>query len=168
MQSMREGTAVQQRGRAPSAWQRAACCVFLAGLLGLGVDTTYACGIDGIPSMSMNGHLVTINHAQATKQSLPYWAPFLLGANTERTGLRFTENVKELHRTLDNRAFATPFRWTFGDGAAAKGLTVNHRYGKPGWYRIDVSYYYTPQHSWIVFDSAELHVVNAPAKHAKA
>ncbi|HXT35794.1 MAG TPA: PKD domain-containing protein [Chloroflexota bacterium] len=125
-----------------------------------------ACGIDGIPSMTMNGRLVTINYAQATKANFAHWASFSLGTAKSGTDLRFSENTRELHKSLTARAFATPFQWTFGDGSTARGLTVAHRYAKPGWYKVNVNYYYTPRKSWIPFDSAQLQIpgVAAPAR----
>lgn len=117
-----------------------------------------ACGIDGIPSMAMNGRLVTINHGPATKENLSYWAAFLLGTAKTGTTLRFAENEGELHRSLSAPAFATPFQWSFGDGATARGMAVTHRYSQSGWYKVNVSYYYTPQARWVTFDSAQLQI----------
>jgi hypothetical protein len=122
-----------------------------------------ACGIDGIPSLTMNGRLVTINHGQATRDNLSYYAPFLLGGAGLGARLRFAEDASKLHKTLTDKAFATPFQWTFGDGGTAHGLAASHRYSTPGWYKIDVSYYYTPQRRWVVFDSAQLLVQGAAA-----
>ena len=117
-----------------------------------------ACGIDGVPSMTMNGRLVAINYAQATKANFAHWASFSLGTARPGVDLRFSENARELHKSLTARAFATPFQWTFGDGSTARGLTVAHRYAKPGWYKVNVNYYYTPRKSWIPFDSAQLQI----------
>jgi hypothetical protein len=41
---------------------------------------------------------------------------------------------------------------------------VTHQYRRPGWYKVDVSYYYTPEKRWVVFDSAQLRVAAAGAK----
>jgi hypothetical protein len=123
-----------------------------------------ACGIDGIPSMNLNGRLVTINADQATKQNLAYWAPFVLAAAKPTATLRFGEDESELHKSLSSQAFAVPFQWSFGDGVTAKGLSVTHRYSQPGWYKVNVSYYYTPEKRWVVFDSAQLLVGAISAK----
>lgn len=128
-----------------------------------GIMPVHGCGIDGIPSMAMNGRLVTINHAQATKESIGYYAPFLLGTATAGADLHFGEDAAKLHKALLAQAFATPFTWSFGDGATARGLSVQHRYRRPGMYKVDVSYYYTPQARWVVFDSAELAIPGAAA-----
>ncbi len=128
------------------------------------ISPVAACGIDGIPSMSLNGRLVTINADQATKQNLAYWAPFVLGSAKPAAALRFAEDESELHKSLSTEAFAMPFQWTFGDGAAAKGPDVAHQYSQPGWYKVNVSYYYTPEKRWVVFDSAELLVGAMGAK----
>lgn len=133
-------------------------CLLIGVLLRGGSGAVRACGIDGVPSMSLNGRLVRANHAQATKDTIAYWAPFLLGTAPAHADLRLSENEKELHRSLTAQAFATPFRWTFGDGTSARGLAVHHRYSQPGWYRVDVSYYYTPRRQWIAFDSAQLQI----------
>jgi hypothetical protein len=146
-------------------------CWRLYGLLGAlalsNVSPISACGIDGIPSMNLNGHLVTINADQATKQNLAYWAPFVLAAAKPTTSLHFGENERELHKSLTSQAFTVPFQWSFGDGATAKGVNVTHQYSQPGWYKVDVSYYYTPEKRWVVFDSAQL-PVGAVAAEADA
>ncbi|MGH2343583.1 MAG: PKD domain-containing protein [Chloroflexota bacterium] len=126
-------------------------------ILGNG-ESVVACGIDGIPSMSLDGRLVTINHDPATKQNLPYWAPFVLASTKQAGTLRFAEDASELHKSLTAQAFATPFQWNFGDGSKAAGIAAAHHYSRPGWYKVDVSYYYTPQKRWVVFDSAQLHI----------
>jgi len=142
---------------------------YAAGLLCCGSwlfvgQPAVACGIDGIPSMAMNGRLVVINHDQATKENLPYYAPFRLGTARPDAELRFAEDAAKLHKALTNQAFATPFEWTFGDGAVGRGIASGHRFTRPGWYRVNVSYYYTPQKRWVVFDSAELRIVGARAQ----
>lgn len=135
----------------------------LSGALGLSLalilaGPVIACGIDGVPSMTMNGRLVAINYAQATKANFAHWASFSLGTARPGATLRFSENARELHKSLTARAFATPFQWSFGDGSTARGLTVAHRFAKPGWYKVNVNYYYTPRKSWIPFDSAQLQI----------
>lgn len=114
--------------------------------------------------MSLNQRLVTINHDGATRDNHDYWAPFLLGAARAGATLHFAENASDLHKSLSERAFATPFRWSFGDGTTARGLTVDHRYDEAGWYKIDVSYYYTPQRRWVAFDSAQLQIPGTASK----
>jgi hypothetical protein len=140
----------------------------LSGGLGLALalflcGPALACGIDGVPSMTMNGRLVAVNYSPATKENFSHWASFSLGTAKTGANLRFSENARELHKSLTARAFATPFQWTFGDGSKARGLTVAHRYAKPGWYKVNVNYYYTPRHSWIPFDSAQLRIPGAVA-----
>jgi hypothetical protein len=124
-------------------------------------EAAVACGIDGIPSMSLNGRLVTINTDQATKQNLAYWAPFVTASAERAATLRFAEDARELHKSLTPQAFATPFQWSFGDGSTARGIAAVHHYGRPGWYKVNVSYYYTPEKRWVVFDSAQLHIPGA-------
>jgi hypothetical protein len=139
----------------------------IAGLLAVACafnpPSVSACGIDGIPSMSVNGRLVSINRGQATKENLAYYAPFLLGVAKPGEELRFEEDAPKLHKALTDQAFATPFQWSFGDGGTAHGLRASHRYSWPGWYKVNVSYYYTPQRRWVVFDSAQLLIPGAPA-----
>jgi PKD domain len=141
------------------------CGRLIAFAFALGnVAQVTACGIDGVPSMSLNGRLVTINADQATKQNLAYWAPFVLTSSKPSTALRFAENESELHKSLSTQAFDMPFQWTFGDGASAKGLGVTHQYNQPGWYKVNVSYYYPPEKRWVVFDSAQVLVSALGAK----
>jgi PKD domain len=132
--------------------------LLLALTFAIGALPVSACGIDGIPSMAMNGRLVSINQSQATKDNLSYYAPFLLGTAKPGVELRFGEDAAKLHKALTEQAFATPFQWSFGDGGSAHGLSVRHQYAQPGWYKVNVSYYYTPQRRWVVFDSAQLRI----------
>ena len=52
-----------------------------------------------------------------------------------------SEDIAKLLNTLPRQALTTPFRWDFGDGAAARGNAAAHRYAQEGWYQISVSYY---------------------------
>lgn len=139
------------------------CCWGALNLFGGSAPAALACEIDGQPSMALNGHLVSTNSEGATKENLTYWAPFVLGTARAQVALRFSEDATKLHKALTAQAFAHPFQWSFGDGATALGLAVRHHYGQPGWYKVNVSYYYPPQRTWLVFDSAELHIPGAAA-----
>ena len=118
-----------------------------------------ACSIDGVPSLSLDGRLVTFNYGQATKSNLAYWAAFSLGTTSANKQIRLQEDITKIGKALSPKALKTPFQWTFGDGGSASGFSVRHRYQRPGWYKVNVEYYYTPQRKWVVFDSAQLHVV---------
>ncbi|MDB5073983.1 MAG: hypothetical protein JWO42_162 [Chloroflexi bacterium] len=120
-----------------------------------------ACSIDGIPSLSLDGRLVTFNYGQATKDNLAYWAAFSLGTTTVNKQVHLQEDIAKIRKALSAKALKTPFHWTFGDGASASGPAVQHRYRQAGWYKVDVEYYYPPQRKWIIFDSAQLHVLSA-------
>jgi len=57
----------------------------------------------------------------------------------------------------------TPFHWSFGDGRAATGPRVAHRYSRTGWYRVAVWSYWPSRHSWVLFDSARVRILPAQA-----
>jgi hypothetical protein len=92
----------------------------------------------------------------------------VLGTRVRTRDLTFTEDARKLHKALSARAFATPFLWTFGDGRTARGLAVHHRYRQPGWYKVNVNYYYAPQRRWVPFDSAQLRIDPLPGEQHHA
>ncbi|HWE63987.1 MAG TPA: PKD domain-containing protein [Chloroflexota bacterium] len=120
-----------------------------------------ACSLDGVPSISVNGHLAGITGGTATQATLAYWAPFTLPAAAPGDTLRLREDLSNVRRSLPAQALAAPFRWRFGDGTGAQGDAVVHRYTRRGWYQITVSYLQPALHRWIVFDRAQLQIVAA-------
>jgi hypothetical protein len=144
-----------------SRFRRLSLLLLITAWLGV-TAAARACSIDGIPSLSLDGRLVTFNYGQATKENISYWAAFSLGTATANKEVYLREDLAKIRKALSPKAFITPFRWTFGDGASASGQAVQHRYRRPGWYKVNVDYYYPPQRKWIVFDSAQLHVLGVP------
>jgi PKD domain len=140
--------------------------VSVFGLLGLlalwfgGTSLAAACSIDGVPSLTMDGKLVTTNFGQATKDNFAYWAAFSLGSAPAGRRLAMAEDLPKVRQALSTGALSTPFSWSFGDGGAARGAAVRHRYARPGWYKVDVSYYVPAKRQWVVFDSAQVQIVS--------
>jgi hypothetical protein len=145
---------------------------FAAGILCMialwlgGALPTAACSIDGIPSLAMNGKLVTINYGQATKDNFAYWAAFSLGSAPAGMQVRLAEDLPKVRQALSAEAMRTPFSWSFGDGDAARGASVLHTYSQPGWYKVDVRYYLPEKRQWLIFDSAQVRI--APPASAGA
>lgn len=122
-----------------------------------------ACSIDGIASIVANGNMASLTGGRPTAATIRYWAPFTLIAAAPGDTLRVSEDIAKLLNTLPREAFANPFRWEFGDGAAARGNDAAHRYAREGWYRISVSYNLPARNRWIEFDRAEQQIVPAGA-----
>jgi hypothetical protein len=118
----------------------------------------FACNLDGVASLSENGHVVSLTATTPTKATLSSWALFTLVAAAPKTPLVFQEDLNELGNSLPASALKQPFRWQFGDGSVTVGRVVTHRYAHTGWYKINVSYALRPNH-WISFDSARIHIV---------
>jgi hypothetical protein len=123
--------------------------------------TTQACGIDGVPSLLVNGRLVAMNRALPVSGHLASWAPFAAPV-TYRAGqsVQLREIRGRVLWTLPPSAFRTPWRWTFGDGAAARGLNVRHTYRHTGTYVVRVRAYLLDgrDSQWYQFDAAVIHV----------
>ena len=112
--------------------------VLLSVLRPLGAN---ACSIDGIASIAANGNMASLTGGTPTAATIRYWAPFTLIAAAPGDTLHMSEDIAKLLNTLPRQALTTPFRWDFGDGAAARGNAAAHRYAQEGWYQISVSYY---------------------------
>jgi hypothetical protein len=125
------------------------------------MGTTQACGIDGVPSLMVNGRLVAMNRALPASGHLASWAPFA-APGIYRTGqsVQLREIRGRVLWTLPPSAFRTPWRWTFGDGAAARGLSVRHLYRRGGTYVVRVRAYLRDGHDsqWYQFDAAVIQV----------
>lgn len=129
----------------------------MAAVLLLAVCTAsaaWACALDQVPSISMNGRLAVANQQPAeTSAALARWAPFVFPARPGvRQVVRFGENRREVARSLTSQAMSHPAEWRFGDGAQAYGWTVRHAYHKPGTFRITVLAYDRTSRRWYSFD----------------
>ena len=143
------------------------CPLLIVMALALAVSmpsATLACSLDGIASISVNGILAVRSTDTPTPRTLARWAPFTFGlAYAPGDVVRFTEDLGKLRRSLPPAALAIPFRWDFGDGHCTRGLRATHRYMRTGWYRVTVRSYWPSRRSWVLFDSARLHIVPADA-----
>jgi hypothetical protein len=132
--------------------------VCLGGCLSF-IASIRACGLDGVPSLTVNGVLAQRMTSKPSRADLTHWAPFIF-SGPYRTGtvMHIKENIAELHRSLPAQAFGHPWRWTLGDGTTATGYTVRHAYRHGGEYRITVSAYYSAYGTWYQFDDALIRV----------
>ncbi|HEY8284752.1 MAG TPA: PKD domain-containing protein [Chloroflexota bacterium] len=120
---------------------------------------TQACGIDGIPSLTVNGYMVVINKQVPVGPGLRLWAPFVLSFSLHA---RRAEVLAELPQRvpLQPEAFRNPWRWNFGDGSAqVRGITVHHTFSKPGIYKITVAAYFPSRKFWYIFDAVQVRVL---------
>ena len=133
--------------------------LLLAAMLGARPAVSQACGIDGIPSLTVNGYLVVINKQVPTGPNLKLWAPFVLSFSLH-TGR--DEMLQELPQRvpLQPEAFRNPWRWNFGDGThSVRGITVHHRFSKPGTYKVTVEAYFPSRKYWYTFDALQVRVL---------
>jgi len=130
-----------------------------SGLLGAGVAR--ACGMDGIPSLSVNGRVVAVNSALTSNARFDTWTPFVTrGAYPAGRPVLLAENKANVAQSLPPEAFKYPWNWTFGDGATARGLSARHVYRRPGAYILSVEAYLIAgaQRQWYTFDKVTIHV----------
>lgn len=120
-----------------------------------------ACGIDGVPSLLVDGRLVRANRTLPVSGQVAAWALFTAPGSY---GIGQPVDLHELRGrvlwTLPPSAFRTPWRWTFGDGTAARGLRVRHIYRRRGTYVVRVRAYLLDGHDsqWYQFDAAVIQV----------
>ena len=118
-----------------------------------------ACARDGVPSVSLDGHLAVVNRS-AGRVVLTTWSPFVF-ARPARHGhvVTLAENNREVARALPRAVFTHPWRWDFGDQThPAYGTRVHHIYRGPGTYRITVLAYYPVYGAWQPFDDVTIHL----------
>jgi hypothetical protein len=125
--------------------------------------------IDNTASLWANGVRASLTLAAAS--DLAHWAPFTIArAFATNAPIRLSESSADLGRSLPAATVLAPYRWTFGDGAAAVGHVVTHRYARPGIYKVTVYGLYSRTQgapSWIPFDSARLQIA-LPGQLARA
>jgi len=128
--------------------------------LALAPGVAAACVIDNTASLSANG--VRATPTTAAPSDAGRWAQFTVGkAFASRAPVQFVELHSDLVRSLLPTTLAAPFRWAFGDGAAALGHAATHRYAHPGLYRLTVYGFSTHTHSWFSFDNVLVRIVPA-------
>ena len=129
------------------------------GCLAMSASAASACGVDGIPSLSVNGHLVAVNMAQAAIGGLDTWTPFVTrGHFAANQTLVLAEDRFQVSQALAPIAFRFPWRWRFGDGATARGTVVRHAYRHAGAYVISTEAYLVAgtRKQWFIFDRATI------------
>ena len=102
-----------QRPRLAVHWRAvAAGATILVALL---PSLAAACARDGVPSVSLDGHLAVVNRS-AGRVVLTTWSPFVF-TRPARHGhvVTLAENNREVARTLPRDVFTHPWRWDFGD-----------------------------------------------------
>jgi len=135
-----------------------ALCLTGGLLLALAPRPAAACTIDNTASAYANGTRATPTTTGASPGAL--WAPFTFGqAVAAAAPVRLDESRADLLRSLASVTVAAPYRWTFGDGTAALGHVVTHRYARPGLYLIGVEGFDGQTRRWFPFDKALLRVV---------
>jgi PKD domain len=136
----------------------------MIGALVVGAGAARACGLDGVPSLTVDGRLVAVNTAPASSASVEGWTPFVARrAYPANHPLLLKEDRARVAQALPALAFKLPWRWHFGDGAGARGATVRHEYRRPGTYIITVDAYLVAgkQQLWFTFDRATLYIQSA-------
>ena len=137
-------------------WRLAPLCV-VSVLVGGNAGGAAACLIDGIPSLSANGHLAAKNQHGPTPASFLTWAPFVIQQHFRRgVVVRLSEDRDKLKNALAPAGLNSRWRWTFGDGASMVGAVGSHRYSRPGTYRVMVAAYFAAYQAWVPFDSVML------------
>ncbi len=142
-------------------WVRLLGAGLLGGAMLLGFGNALACGIDGVPSLLVNGRLVRLNTAVPVKGKLATWTPFVApGTYPSGQALRLGELRSRVDLTLPPGASQRPWRWLFGDGATARGFAVRHTYRRPGVFVVTVQFYLgTGAYArWYPFDATALHI----------
>jgi hypothetical protein len=133
----------------------------MIGALVVGASRARACGLDGVPSLAVNGRLVAVNTARASSASVEGWTPFVARrAYPANHLLLLKEDRARVAQALPALAFTFPWRWHFGDGTTARGAAVRHAYRRPGTYIITVEAYLVAgkQQLWFTFDKATIHI----------
>jgi hypothetical protein len=137
-------------------WRLLPLCL-LATLLAGGTGPATACVIDGIPSLSANGHLAAKNLHVPEHASFLTWSPFVIRQAFRRgTPVRLSEDRRKLKNVLAPAGLHSQWRWTFGDGTSATGGTATHNYRRAGTYRVMVAAYFAAYRAWVPFDSVML------------
>jgi hypothetical protein len=137
----------------------AAGATILVALLPLLPFLAAACARDGVPSVSLDGHLAVVNRSSG-RVVLATWSPFVF-ARPARHGhvVTLAENNREVARALPRDVFTHAWRWDFGDHTRpAYGTRVHHIYRTLGTYRIAVLAYYPVYGAWQPFDDVTIHV----------
>ena len=83
------------------------CAVVATGVL---VPTARACSIDGVASISVNGHMASLTTTKPTSATLAYWSSFSLLAATPCDALHYAENLANVSLSIPKASAALPFK----------------------------------------------------------
>jgi hypothetical protein len=125
------------------------------------MSMAHACGLDGVPSLLVNGRLVVVNQALPVRGQLAKWAPFVApGVYPTGQPIVLQEIRGRLLGTLPPSAFRTPWHWTYGDGTLGQGIRVRHRYRRRGTYVVGIQAYLVngQASAWYLFDGVVIRV----------
>lgn len=129
----------------------------LAGTVAGVQAVTQACTLDGQPTAVANGRRAVPALDSPTAASVRTWAPFAFpGAYHVHIAIRLSEDRTQLRAVLPPEAFQRAWLWQLGDGTHAIGWTVNHRYGRPGYYRIVVAAYFPTWRRYVAVDAVRI------------
>src|SRR6266851_5677867 len=94
---------------------------FCAIMLAVSTAVAQACSLDNIPSLSLNGRLPILNKAiPLNSAQLATYVPFVFPRPYPvHSIITFTENRRDVAKSLQASAMRRPWRWHFGDGATA-------------------------------------------------
>jgi hypothetical protein len=117
-----------------------------------------ACAIDGVPSLLANGARAVLNETPRTRQNSAHWTLFVFTRTfAANQSIRFSEDLRELARTLPPEIVHGRWIWRWGDGGQAGGQTVVHHYARPGSYVVTVAVA-VPHRAPFLFDAALVQV----------
>jgi hypothetical protein len=136
--------------------------VLCALMLAVPTAVAQACSLDNIPSLSLNGRLPILNKAVPLNSAqLATYAPFVFPRPYPmRSIITFTENRRDVAKSLQASAMRRPWRWHFGDGAVAYGWTVKHSYKHACNIQVSVDAYDPGTKAWYLFDRAQFRIVS--------
>jgi hypothetical protein len=118
-----------------------------------------ACAVDNIASVRADGQLAIHNAVTPDGSTISRWAPFVFRKPfAHGQAITFSENLRELARTLPPDIVRGRWLWRFGDGATARGQVVSHRYLNARYYLLTVSMPLPHVRGTFVFDAVDIRV----------
>ncbi|MDB5074394.1 MAG: hypothetical protein JWO42_573 [Chloroflexi bacterium] len=135
------------------------CAALLTAAFGFATLQARACAIDNVASVRADGRIAIRNLATPSGQAVSRWAPFVFRtAFAHSSTITFSEDLRELARTLPPEIVRGRWLWRFGDGATTRGQVVTHRYKHVGYYLLTVSMPLPRGQGTFVFDAVDVRV----------